>query len=199
CRSASSCLGFFLFLAIVHPCDGEPASPPFQATTQTRRADMSTATAATGEHVTQPAGGAHERFFAAGRTQLVDEHDRVLWQTLQRLTEGGKRFRPLLLSRTYAALGGEDQELAATIGEAVELLHTAFVIHDDVIDGDLVRRGAQCRGSLQPTSGRGGRLPGTGTQLRRRSRHPRGRPGPGWCGPRGRPLWRTACGGGPAA
>lgn len=102
---------------------------------------MSTATAATGERVTQPADGAHERFFAAGRTQLVDEHDRVLWQTLQRLTEGGKRFRPLLLSRTYAALGGEDEELAATIGEAVELLHTAFVIHDDVIDGDLVRRG----------------------------------------------------------
>jgi geranylgeranyl diphosphate synthase type II len=30
---------------------------------------------------------------------------------------------------------------AAEVGAAVELLHTAFVIHDDVIDGDDVRRG----------------------------------------------------------
>ncbi|USQ77944.1 polyprenyl synthetase family protein [Ornithinimicrobium cryptoxanthini] len=84
---------------------------------------------------------AHQRFFATGHAQVVDEHDRVLWQTLQQQTEGGKRFRPALLTGLYAALGGTDHEVAARVGDAVELLHTAFVIHDDVIDGDGVRRG----------------------------------------------------------
>lgn len=84
---------------------------------------------------------AHQRFFATGHAQVVDEHDRVLWQELQQQTEGGKRFRPALLTGLYAALGGADHEVAARVGDAVELLHTAFVIHDDVIDGDSVRRG----------------------------------------------------------
>ena len=30
---------------------------------------------------------------------------------------------------------------AAEVAAAMELLHTAFVVHDDVIDGDRTRRG----------------------------------------------------------
>ena len=84
---------------------------------------------------------AHERFFDAGYARTVDEHDRVLWETLQRLTTSGKRFRPALLLELYTVLGGRDLETASKVADAVELLHTAFVIHDDVIDGDDVRRG----------------------------------------------------------
>lgn len=87
------------------------------------------------------AASAHQRFFATGHAQVVDEHDRVLWQALQQQTKGGKGFRPALLTGLYAALGGTDHEVAARVGDAVELLHTAFVVHDDVIDGDSVRRG----------------------------------------------------------
>src|SRR3712207_1147653 len=64
-----------------------------------------------------------------------------LWAALCRATEGGKRFRPALVTAAHEALGGRQTEAAATIGAAVELLHTAFVVHDDVIDGDDVRRG----------------------------------------------------------
>lgn len=84
---------------------------------------------------------AHERFFAAGHDQVVDEHDAVLWDVLHGLTQGGKRFRPALLVHLHAALGGREAHVAAAVADAVELLHTAFVIHDDVIDGDEVRRG----------------------------------------------------------
>lgn len=83
----------------------------------------------------------HERFFATGQAQIVDEHDRALWETLQQLTVSGKRFRPALLLQAYAVLGGRDVATAAKVADAIELLHTAFVIHDDVIDGDEVRRG----------------------------------------------------------
>lgn len=88
-----------------------------------------------------PTGSAHDRFFATARSQVLDEHDHVLWRTLQEQTQGGKRFRPAMLTDLYAALGGQDHEVAGLVGDAVELLHTAFVIHDDVIDGDGVRRG----------------------------------------------------------
>jgi geranylgeranyl diphosphate synthase type II len=68
------------------------------------------------------------------------EHAR-LWRSLVEATEGGKRFRPALVTAAHEALHGTDHDAAAVVGAAVELLHTAFVIHDDVIDGDDVRRG----------------------------------------------------------
>lgn len=66
---------------------------------------------------------------------------RGLWSDVVASTSGGKRFRPALLTATYLAYGGRDRRLAADVGAAVELLHTAFVAHDDVIDGDRTRRG----------------------------------------------------------
>ncbi|MDH2416241.1 polyprenyl synthetase family protein [Nocardioides sp. CER19] len=57
-------------------------------------------------------------------------------------SQGGKRFRPGLVADVHRALGGDDRAAVAAVGAGVELLHTAFVVHDDVIDGDDVRRGA---------------------------------------------------------
>jgi geranylgeranyl diphosphate synthase type II len=64
-----------------------------------------------------------------------------LWESVAAATEGGKRFRPALVVAAHDALGGRCPATAAQVGAAVELLHTAFVVHDDVIDGDEVRRG----------------------------------------------------------
>ena len=65
----------------------------------------------------------------------------ALWKTLQRNTSGGKRFRPQMVMTAYSALGGTDFRAAAHAGAAFELLHTALIVHDDVIDRDFVRRG----------------------------------------------------------
>ena len=75
------------------------------------------------------------------RAAAVDAHHAFLWEALCAATEGGKRFRPALLVAIHDALGGQSPGAAAEVGAAVELLHTAFVIHDDVIDDDHVRRG----------------------------------------------------------
>ncbi len=64
-----------------------------------------------------------------------------LWETLETCTAGGKRFRPRLVLSAYSLLGGTDLASAALVGASFELLHTAFIIHDDVIDRDFVRRG----------------------------------------------------------
>lgn len=65
-----------------------------------------------------------------------------LWDRIEANTVGGKRFRPRMVFAAYGALGGRDLDAAAYVGAAFELLHTALLLHDDVIDGDFVRRGA---------------------------------------------------------
>lgn len=52
---------------------------------------------------------------------------------------GGKRLRPtlVLLSGHHC---GADMERAVFAAAAVEMLHTATLIHDDLIDGSLIRR-----------------------------------------------------------
>ena len=65
----------------------------------------------------------------------------TLWSELAEATRGGKRFRPELFTATYRAWGGVDRDSSAAVGAAIELLHTAFIVHDDVIDEDDVRRG----------------------------------------------------------
>jgi geranylgeranyl diphosphate synthase type II len=64
-----------------------------------------------------------------------------LWRALADATDGGKRFRPALFTAAYRAWGGTDRHAASAVGAAIEMLHTAFVVHDDVIDGDDTRRG----------------------------------------------------------
>ncbi|HLF27855.1 MAG TPA: polyprenyl synthetase family protein [Anaerolineae bacterium] len=59
----------------------------------------------------------------------------------QLLDSGGKRIRPtltLLTSRLYPA----EAEKVISLAAAVEMLHTASLVHDDVIDGSLLRRGS---------------------------------------------------------
>lgn len=57
------------------------------------------------------------------------------------LDAGGKRVRPRLTMLAYAALGGTDYTYAASPAAAIELVHTASVVHDDINDHGVVRRG----------------------------------------------------------
>jgi geranylgeranyl diphosphate synthase type II len=84
------------------------------------------------------------RFFslAKNRAAALGPQYETLWETLEANTSGGKRFRPRMVMAAYQALGGQDSEAAAYVGAAFELLHTALIVHDDVIDRDFVRRGA---------------------------------------------------------
>lgn len=54
------------------------------------------------------------------------------------LKAGGKRLRPLLV---LMAAGDDAGERAIRAATAVELLHMATLVHDDVLDGAPVRRG----------------------------------------------------------
>ena len=56
------------------------------------------------------------------------------------IDSGGKRIRPILCILTGKALGYEKDDLI-TLSCAIELLHTASLIHDDVVDNSEIRRG----------------------------------------------------------
>lgn len=53
---------------------------------------------------------------------------------------GGKRLRPALVFLT-ARLGTSEPERVMSLAAAVETLHAATLVHDDLVDGALVRRG----------------------------------------------------------
>jgi geranylgeranyl pyrophosphate synthase len=75
------------------------------------------------------------------REQAGDEHHPDLRSALEHLlAAGGKRIRPTLGLLVGNMLGAPEEKLI-TLGASVELLHTATLVHDDLIDGALLRRG----------------------------------------------------------
>lgn len=60
---------------------------------------------------------------------------------------GGKRMRPALLILIARALGYEG-ELHRYLGATIELLHTATLMHDDVVDESDLRRGRPTANAL---------------------------------------------------
>jgi len=82
----------------------------------------------------------------------VPEVDRIVADALR----PGKLLRPDLVVRSAAAVGGDDpvtpevEERVVAAALAVELLHVATLVHDDIIDGAGLRRG---RPSVVATAG----------------------------------------------
>jgi geranylgeranyl pyrophosphate synthase len=86
---------------------------------------------------------------ASGHGEVLAQHARAT------IAAGGKRLRPLLV---LVAAGPEaDHQRLLRCAAAVELVHSATLVHDDVLDGAQLRRG-------QPTVfASGGRLMATAT------------------------------------
>lgn len=72
---------------------------------------------------------------------IESEHSALLYESAAHLLRaGGKRLRPLLLILSCEAVGGR-REIALPYAVAAELIQTASLIHDDIIDQSDTRRG----------------------------------------------------------
>jgi octaprenyl-diphosphate synthase len=54
---------------------------------------------------------------------------------------GGKRVRPAVTLLVFRACGGSNLADVVDVAVALELIHSASLLHDDIIDGGSVRRG----------------------------------------------------------
>ena len=59
------------------------------------------------------------------------------------IARGGKRTRPAMAMLGCEAVGGDPSQ-ALSSGCAIEFFHAAALIHDDIMDGSLLRRGQKC-------------------------------------------------------
>jgi geranylgeranyl pyrophosphate synthase len=89
---------------------------------------------AAGDHVPALLARVEQRLadLAAGHGETLAEHAGAT------IAAGGKRLRPLLVFVAAADAQGEGLVRAAT---AVELVHSATLVHDDVLDAAALRRG----------------------------------------------------------
>ena len=88
---------------------------------------------------------------------LLDSREGLIAEICHYLIDGrGKRLRPLFVLLVYRAVGGGDANARDAIDAAValELIHSATLLHDDIIDAGALRRGkpsAYARFGLGPT------------------------------------------------
>lgn len=66
--------------------------------------------------------------------------DHLVEPATEALTSGGKRLRPLLLILS-ARMGEPEEDALLEAATAIEVLHTATLIHDDIVDRAETRRG----------------------------------------------------------
>lgn len=57
------------------------------------------------------------------------------------ISSGGKRLRPRMALLAYLAAGGSNIEDVVPMAAAVEMVHTATLVHDDINDHSITRRG----------------------------------------------------------
>lgn len=69
-----------------------------------------------------------------------DQHETLATATQNLLMAGGKRIRPAICLLT-AGIFEAGYNPSVTLAAAVEMVHTATLVHDDLIDGSLLRRG----------------------------------------------------------
>lgn len=64
------------------------------------------------------------------------------------VSSGGKRVRPILTILSAKLCGYENGLRHCNLAAAVELIHTATLLHDDVVDGSILRRGKKTANSI---------------------------------------------------
>lgn len=74
------------------------------------------------------------------RSQSDGQHQDLQAALDHLLASGGKRIRPTVTLLVGQMLGATEEALI-TLAASIELLHTATLVHDDLIDGSLLRRG----------------------------------------------------------
>ena len=77
------------------------------------------------------------------KNKLVSKVNLIEKMTKYHLTTGGKRLRALLTLCSAKLCGYKNGNRDVNLAACVELIHSATLLHDDVIDNSSVRRGVK--------------------------------------------------------
>lgn len=102
----------------------DPAQPPFDSVYGAIEADLA---------------AVEERL-----SSLLDSNEAHIAEICHYLIDGaGKRLRPTFILLVYRACGGGERAIGDAIdaATALELIHSATLLHDDIIDAGVLRRG----------------------------------------------------------
>ncbi len=80
--------------------------------------------------------------------KLMSDVDLIEKMSNHHLSSGGKRLRALLTLGSAKLTGFEEQYRDINLAACVELIHSATLLHDDVIDESKLRRGSQTTNSI---------------------------------------------------
>ena len=84
---------------------------------------------------------------ALERVKHVESFPMLAKMLAQVLDGGGKRLRPAI-ALLAGKFGAYDAELHVPLAASIELLHTATLVHDDVIDASMSRRGRETANAI---------------------------------------------------
>jgi geranylgeranyl diphosphate synthase type I len=73
--------------------------------------------------------------------KLGDYHEDYYLNLREFILRGGKRLRPIALINAFRSVTEKFSDKIYLPSIAIELLHNATLLHDDIIDHDIVRRG----------------------------------------------------------
>ncbi len=68
------------------------------------------------------------------------QHESITAATTHLVKSGGKRVRPAM-TLLFGKMLGVSEDRLINLAAAIEMLHTATLVHDDLLDGALLRRG----------------------------------------------------------
>ena len=80
--------------------------------------------------------------------RLIKPESRLSFDVYKQVVESGKRLRPLIVHYCASALGCKNVEDTLILGSIIELIHTASLLHDDIIDDAKFRRGRKAANTV---------------------------------------------------
>ncbi|MFT5702867.1 MAG: octaprenyl-diphosphate synthase [Rickettsiales bacterium] len=92
-----------------------------------------------------------EELKAVNETIIISTKDKaemIVDITNHLVLSGGKRIRPILTILAAKICGYNSGNRHCNLAAAIELIHTATLLHDDVVDGSSLRRGRKTANSI---------------------------------------------------
>ena len=83
--------------------------------------------------------------------KIIKPESKLSFDVYKQVIDSGKRLRPLIVLYSALSLGYDKRDKSLLLGCIVELIHTASLLHDDIVDDATLRRGRPSANNIYGT------------------------------------------------